>query len=210
VPARRPVKPRGDLAWGRLCSGDANGDHALVTRIRCGDEGAFHELYARYQRRILHLAFSLVGNEHDAEEVVQDALLRVHLGLDGFRGTSSFYTWLHRIVVNVAIDVKRRPFQQRVSWESIAENVEDTRALALPRVQDSDPYEALDRVELARSLVSALCQLPVHHRVVILMREIEGMSYQEMAQELNISRGTIMSRLHHARRRMQRSLANYR
>jgi RNA polymerase sigma-70 factor (ECF subfamily) len=183
-------------------------DDELVGLIRAGDRGAFSRLVERYQRRVQQLALSLVRNEHDAQEVVQDAFLRVHLGLGGFRGTSSFYTWLYRIVVNLAIDVKRRPYRRRVGWESIAECADDSRSFELPRISNSDPHEAMSRLELDQRLTAALTQLAPYHRAVIVMREVDGMSYQEMAENLHISKGTVMSRLFHARRRLQHTLEN--
>jgi len=183
-------------------------DDTLVGRVRGGDSAAFSKLVERYQRRIQQLALSFVRNEHDAQDVVQDAFLRVHLGLRAFRGSSSFYTWLYRIVVNLAIDAKRRPYRQRVAWETIAETADDSRALELPRIRNSDPHEAMTRVELDHRLTVAIAHLPSYHRAVIIMREVDGMSYQEMAECLHISKGTVMSRLFHARRRLQRSLAN--
>lgn len=184
-------------------------DDALVDRTRTGDAEAFTQLVERYHRRILQLALSFVRNERDAEEVVQDALLRVHLGLTSFRGTSSFYTWLYRIVVNLAIDARRRPQRFKIGWESIAEAANDSRALELPRISDSDPYEALSRMELNQRISLAMMQLPPYHQAVIIMREIDGMSYQEMAESLRISKGTVMSRLFHARKRLQRSLSGH-
>ncbi len=183
-------------------------DDELVGRIRAGDTGAFSQLVGRYERRVQQLALSFVRNEHDAQELVQDAFLRVHLGLGGFRGTSSFYTWLYRIVVNLAVDAKRRPYRQRVGWESIAECADDSRSFELPRISNSDPHEAMSRSELDQRLTAALTQLPPYHRAVIVMREVDGMSYQEMAENLHISKGTVMSRLFHARRRLQHTLAS--
>jgi len=183
-------------------------DDELVYRTQAGDRSAFAQLVERYQRRILQLALGFVRNERDAEEVVQDAFLRVHLSITGFRGTSSFYTWLYRIVVNLAIDSNRRPHKQRVAWESIAESANDSRALELPRMINSDPLEALTRMELSQRISMAMTHLAPYHRAVIIMREIDGMSYQEMAESLRISKGTVMSRLFHARRRLQRSLSN--
>jgi RNA polymerase sigma-70 factor (ECF subfamily) len=182
-------------------------DDELVERTREGDTEAFERLVSRYRRRILQLALSFVRNERDAEEVVQDAFFRVHLGLTTFRGTSSFYTWLYRIVVNLAIDARRKPHRHRVGWESIAESANDSRSLELPRINDSDPYEALSRMELNQRISSAMMHLPPYHQAVIIMREIDGMSYQEMAESLRISKGTVMSRLFHARKRLQRSLS---
>ena len=218
----RPPFPRTGLAPGSAADSDfAPGNHTnkrqlksaetddeLVYRIQAGDRGAFAQLVERYQRRILQLALGFVRNERDAEEVVQDAFLRVHLSITGFRGTSSFYTWLYRIVVNLAIDTNRKPHKQRVAWESIAESVNDSRALELPRMVNSDPLEALTRMELNQRISMAMTHLAPYHRAVIVMREIDGMSYQEMAESLRISKGTVMSRLFHARRRLQRSLSN--
>jgi len=146
-------------------------------------------------------------NEHDAQEIAQEAFLRAYLGLGNFRGASSFYTWLHRIVFNLAIDAKRNPYRQRIDWESIAESTDDVRALALPRIRNSDPQEALLQLELRCRLNSALAKLNSFHRAVIVMREVEGMSYREIAASLRISKGTVMSRLFHARRRLQQGLA---
>ncbi len=195
--------PRPDSSEGKC----ADSDDDLVERTRGGDTEAFERLVARYRRRILQLALSFVRNERDAEEVVQDAFVRVYLGLASFRGTSSFYTWLYRIVVNLAIDARRKPHRQRVGWESIAESANDSRSLELPRISDSDPYEALTRMELNQRISSAMMHLPPYHQAVIIMREIDGMSYQEMAESLRISKGTVMSRLFHARKRLQRSLS---
>ena len=111
-------------------------------------------------------------------------------------------------MVNLAIDSNRRPHRQRVAWESIAESANDSRALELPRMINSDPLEALTRMELSQRISMAMTHLAPYHRAVIIMREIDGMSYQEMAESLRISKGTVMSRLFHARRRLQRSLSN--
>ena len=192
----------------RLPQSGHESDDELVVRIRSGDREAFSQLVTRYQRRVQRLALSFVRNEHDAQEVVQDAFLRVHLGLRGFRGESSFYTWLYRIVVNLAVDANRRPFRQGVSWEAIAERVDDSRSFELPRFIDSDPHEAMSRMELDQRLTAALTHLAPCHRAVIVMREVDGMSYREIAEKLHISKGTVMSRLFHARRRLQRTLAN--
>ena len=207
--ANRSVKGRiGSSRTSRAERPEPESDDELVNRIRAGDGAAFSRLVERYHRRILQLALSFVRNEHDAQEVVQDAFLRVHLGLGGFRGTSSFYTWLYRIVVNLAIDAKRRPYRQRIGWETIAECANDSRSFELPRISNSDPHEAMNRLELEQRISSALTHLAPYHRAVILMREVDGMSYQEMAEFLQISKGTVMSRLFHARRRLQRSLAS--
>jgi RNA polymerase sigma-70 factor (ECF subfamily) len=204
----KPTQPAPEQCATRASKPYQESDDELVGRIRAGDPGAFSQLVERYQRRVQQLALSFVRNEHDAQEVVQDAFLRVHLGLGGFRGTSSFYTWLYRIVVNLAIDAKRRPYRRRIGWESIAECADDSRSFELPRISNSDPHEVMSRLELDQRLTLALTQLAPYHRAVIVMREVDGMSYQEMAENLHISKGTVMSRLFHARRRLQHTLAS--
>ena len=190
-------------------SPDSSGltDDDLIARVQAGESSAFNVLVIRYQRRIQQLAITLMRNENDAQEISQEGFFRAYLSIHRFRGESSFYTWLHRIVVNLAIDVKRHPLRQRVDWECIAERVDDTRYLDLPRVSNSDPYEAAVRTELRRGLNAALSKLNSFHRAVIVMRELEGMSYQDMASALRISKGTVMSRLFHARRRLQEFVA---
>jgi len=183
------------------CSGRT--DDELIARVQAGEPSAFNVLVIRYQRRIQQLAITLMRNEYDAQEITQEGFFRAYLSIHRFRGESSFYTWLHRIVVNLAIDVKRHPLRQRVDWEYIAERVDDSRCLDLPRVSNSDPYESAVRTELKRGLNAALSRLNSFHRAVIVMRELEGMSYQDMASALRISKGTVMSRLFHARRRLQ-------
>jgi RNA polymerase sigma-70 factor, ECF subfamily len=181
-------------------------DEELVTRLKGGEIAAFDLLVKRHRHRIYRLALTLMRNEHDAEEVVQDAFMRAFVGLHGFRGTSSFYTWLYRIVVNLAIDARRRVFRQRIDWETIAERADDTRAFELPRIHSADPYEAVVHMELRRSTCAAFSELTAYHRKAIVMRELEGMSYQEISERLHISKGTVMSRLFHARRRLQKGL----
>jgi len=171
--------------------------------VQSGDSRAFNLLVKRYQHRVQQLALSMMRNEQDAQEVAQEAFLRAYVGIRGFRGASSFYTWLHRIVVNLAIDSKRHPPRRQVDWECIDQRSDDTRCLDLPVRSMSDPYQAIQRAEVGRQLNSALALLKPFHRVVIVMRELEGMSYNDMALALRISKGTVMSRLFHARRRLQ-------
>lgn len=178
-------------------------DDELIARVQAGDTDVFDVLVVRHQRRAHQLALTLMRNEQDAQEIVQDAFLRAYAGVHAFRGASSFYTWLHRIVVNLAIDNRRHPLKHRMDWECIAERVDDTRGLEFPKLGDSDPFDVAQRAEIKRQLNTALAQLNPFHRAVIVMRELEGMSYRDMATALRISKGTVMSRLFHARRRLQ-------
>jgi RNA polymerase sigma-70 factor (ECF subfamily) len=179
-------------------------DRELIERAQRGDTPAFAELVARHQRRAFSIAFGLVRDEEDASEIVQEAFLRVYRGLEGFNGAASFFTWLYRIVKNLSIDLMRRPAWQRELSDELAGEQAD--ALFLARLADTDPEDSLRRQELASVVGDAIDALPSYHRAVILLREVEGMSYEEMAVAAGVSKGTIMSRLFHARKKLQRAL----
>jgi RNA polymerase sigma-70 factor, ECF subfamily len=178
----------------------------LIERARAGDKAAFRSLVERHQRRAFAIAVALVRDEQDAREVVQEAFLRVHRGLAGFQGGSSFFTWLYRIVTNLSIDLMRKPGAKKTEWDDSLEIDAEAEIPLLARRDGSDPLDVVRRGEIARRIQAALDELPPYHRGVILMRELEGMSYEEMAEAMGVSKGTIMSRLFHARQKLQRAL----
>ncbi len=182
-------------------------DPILVERARSGDDAAFRLLVERHQQHAFQLACGLVRDEHDAREIVQEAFLRVHRGLRAYKGESSFYTWLYRIVSNLSIDLMRRPFRLRAELETVQDTLGEAADTLLPQLEGTDPIATLQRRELSEQLNAALDALPPYHRGVIVMRELEGMSYQEMAEAMGVSKGTIMSRLFHARQKLHRALA---
>jgi RNA polymerase sigma-70 factor (ECF subfamily) len=185
-------------------------DVELVDAARAGDRDAFRALFERYHRRAYSLAFGVVHNADDALDVVQDAFIKAHKYLDKFEGTSSFYTWLYRIVMNLAIDHLRKHRKSRavdftdtsVKEEDAAVGDEDL----LPKILGGHPGRALVDKEIRLRIEAALEELSDNHRAVLVMRELEGLSYEEMAQVMGCSKGTIMSRLFHARKNMQRRL----
>ena len=181
-------------------------DAALLARAANGDSRAFRELVERHQRRAHSVAYGLVRNPEDAREVVQEAFIRVFRHRAEFAGQASFSTWLYRIVVNLSIDLlrKRSPGKAIEFDESV--DTEGAPDELVPRREGVDPFATLDRKRLIEAMHKALEQLPPYHRAVILLRELEGLSYEEMAAALDVSKGTIMSRLFHARRKMQKLL----
>lgn len=189
------------------------GDHELVQRVQAGDSAAFRALFDRYHRRAFAVAMGVVKNENDALDAVQDAFVKVHKNIDKFQGSSSFYTWLYRIVMNVSIDhVRRTSRRKNLDFDERALHAESEVAgdgALVPNVTDANPGKAALRRELGEAIQSALQELPEHHRAVIVLREVEGMSYEEMAETLEVPKGTIMSRLFHARKKMQTTLAPY-
>ncbi|MCK5798286.1 MAG: sigma-70 family RNA polymerase sigma factor, partial [Deltaproteobacteria bacterium] len=184
-------------------------DNSLVLRCQAGDQRAFKELVSRYQRRVYGIAFGVVRNPEDAMDVAQEAFIKVHRYLDRFKGSSSFYTWLYRIVVNLAIDhLRRRRKAQMVDYDDarLHGDAGGGPDEIVPMSLGADPDRALMRGELRAHLDAALDRLSANHRAVIMMREVEGLSYTEMAEAMSCSKGTIMSRLFHARRNLQGAL----
>jgi len=187
---------------------EAEEDRELIIRAQKGDQAAFRKLVERHQRRAFAIALGLVRDENDARELVQDAFLRVYRGLNTFQGGSSFFTWLYRIVTNLAIDLMRKPGRRDAELVDGQAIDEDADFPLVARIDGADPLDVVRRREIAGRIQTALDALPPYHRGVILMREVEGMSYEEMAQAMGVSKGTIMSRLFHARQKLQRALAD--
>jgi RNA polymerase sigma-70 factor (ECF subfamily) len=186
-------------------------DADLVRRAQGGDHAAFRQLFDRYHKRVYAVAFGVLKNRHDALDCVQEGFVKVHRHLPSFQGSSSFYTWLYRIVMNLAIDqLRRRKTAKPVEFDdSRRDSQEPGDDAIVARLLDENPRKAVIRRELLERVQAALAELPEYHRQVILLREIEGMSYEEMAEALEVPKGTIMSRLFHARKKMQEALKAY-
>jgi RNA polymerase sigma-70 factor, ECF subfamily len=180
-----------------------------VEAARRGDREAFRTLFERYHRRAYALAFGVLRHSEDALDVVQDAFIKAHRYLDKFEGNSSFYTWLYRIVMNLAIDHLRK--HRRIRPVELDEQVLEEGSAddgLLPKLLGGHPGRALVDKEIRHRIDRALAELSENHRTVLVMRELEGLSYEEMAQAMGCSKGTIMSRLFHARKNMQRRLVD--
>lgn len=187
-------------------------DRLLVEQVRQGSRRAFQKLVERYQRKVYALALGMLRNPEEAYDIAQDAFLKAHQNLDKFQGTSSFYTWLYRITVNLCIDQLRKAgradqveFDERIAHEEVGSPADELSGRRL----GFDPVRALSDKELRGRLLGALAQISDQHRVVLLLREVDGLSYKEMAEVLGCAEGTIMSRLFHARKRMQELLREY-
>jgi RNA polymerase sigma-70 factor, ECF subfamily len=190
-------------------------DLTLVRRARSGDQRAFTLLVERYQKKVYAVALGMVKDAEEAMDVSQEAFVKVHRYLDRFKGDSSFYTWLYRITTNTCIDVLRRRGVTSTSSDSV--EYDDTVELDVTEANlgllgsqlDTNPARSALRRELGEKLEDALAQLPEKHRAVLLLRELEGMSYDDLARTLEIPKGTVMSRLFHARAKVQRLLSAY-
>ncbi|HYH28122.1 MAG TPA: sigma-70 family RNA polymerase sigma factor [Actinomycetota bacterium] len=169
----------------------------LLEACRKGDRGAFEELVERTRGQVYTLAYRLVGDRHDAEDVAQDAYLRVYRGLSGFREDARFETWLYRVVTNAAFThLKRRGRFGAVMTEDQEAAVEVVEQGAGPVQQ------TIDRDEVKR----ALEDLPESLRTVVVLRDVYGLSLREIGQEMGISEGAAKVRLHRARKKMKDKL----
>ena len=182
--------------------GRQDGDEAeLIERSRKGDSEAFGVLVERYQRRVVGVALAVVHNQDDAIELAQETFVRAYENLSKFESRSSFSTWLYRIAANLAIDFWRREGRHVVLHGEDAE----TEIGKLPNLT-GDSFKEVSRSELSARLKQALEELTPEHRAVILLREVEGMSYDEISDVLQCPRGTVMSRLHYARTHLRNIL----
>jgi RNA polymerase sigma-70 factor (ECF subfamily) len=193
--------------------GSGPDDREAVDRARRGDPEAFRVLVERHQARAYRLALRVLRDEERARDAVQDAFLKAYVNLDRFEGRSSFYTWLYRLVMNLCLDARRRDQSSRVIETSEAPDLDRLGAPdARPademtfREHEQGPEAALDRGELRAALAQAIDELPDAARETLILREVEGLSYAEISEALGIPKGTVMSRLHYARRRVQELL----
>jgi RNA polymerase sigma-70 factor (ECF subfamily) len=186
-------------------------DLALVSRAKSGEQEAFRALVVRYQRKVYAVALGIVKDPDLAWDVAQEAFLRVHRGLDGFKGESAFSTWLFRITTHLSIDAVRRERRaQKDDLDDLREaDLSDAGEGILATALGTDPRENALRRELAGKMEAALAALPEKHRTILVLRELEGLSYEELAERLGIHKGTVMSRLFHARKKMQAALREY-
>ena len=188
-------------------------DREAVARAREGDQEAFRVLVERYQGRAHRLALRVLRDEEQARDAVQDAFLKVHSNLGRFESRSSFYTWLYRLVMNVCLDAKRRDRSARfVDTPEVGDLERVATPEAIPaseqhwRSHEEAPDDAVGRAELRDAVARAISTLPDAARETLILREVEGLSYTEIAEALDIPKGTVMSRLHYARRRVQEIL----
>jgi len=147
----------------------------------------------------------MVQNREDALELTQEAFVKAYENLDRFKGESSFYTWLYRIVVNLAIDARRRGKRHpTVAIEGGPAGEEFSTVLAAG--ENADPFEQVRALEIGSRVAQAIDELTPDHKAVILLREVEGLSYEDISRVMQCSKGTVMSRLHYARKKLQAKL----
>ncbi len=180
-------------------------DRALVERVQAGESRAFDLLVRKYQHRVLGLIGRMINDWAEAQDVAQEVFLRAYRSINAFRGDSSFYTWLYRIAVNTSknhlVSNGRRPSTTDV------ETVETEHWSGAERMQEhATPEHELLRQEMERSVVSTVEALPEEIRLALTLREVDGLSYEEIAQVMDCPIGTVRSRIFRGRDAVDRNL----
>jgi len=185
-------------------------DAELLRAVLDGDGTAYRGLVEKYQGRVYSMIYGMLRNQEDARDVTQEAFVKAYRNLASFRLEASFYTWLYRIAMNLAIDLTRkRKRRERAGFDDgIAQR---DGAGGISEVHNEEgPGRALERKQLFSQIMTAMEQLPEDQKQVVLLRELEGLSYKEISEVMEIPEGTVMSRLFYARKKLQKLLAGER
>jgi RNA polymerase sigma factor (sigma-70 family) len=182
---------------------------SLVRRAREGDLGAYDDLVRRYQERIYATIYHMTSNHEDANDLAQESFIKAFQALHSFKGGSSFYTWIYRIAVNKTINfLKQRKNRAQMSLNDLDFNAEhDPDLVAL--ISDKTPRRDVGLAELQEKLNAAMQKLSEHHRLVVTLHDVQGLSHEEIAKIMECNIGTVRSRLFYARQQMQAYLSDY-
>ncbi|MEW6377172.1 MAG: sigma-70 family RNA polymerase sigma factor [Thermodesulfobacteriota bacterium] len=175
----------------------------LISRCQQGDQDALKEIFDQYHKKVYRIAYGVVRQREDALDIVQEVFIKLFRSIRNFKGRSKFYTYLYRMAVNTAIDHSRKMGKFPPS------SLDEEGAFQPSDEVEKRPDRILIHKELEEKLNLTMRKLPVDQRKALLLREVEGLSYKEMAESLECSIGTVMSRLHYGRKRLQELLRNY-
>src|SRR5882724_648668 len=201
--AREPQEPAEELAAAPV------EEMVLVERARQGDLGAYDDLVRRYQERIYATIYHMTSNHEDANDLAQEAFIKAYQALKSFKGGSSFYTWVYRIAVNKTINfLKQRKNRVHMSLNDLDINAEHDPDL-VSLVSEKTPRRDVSLAELQEKLNEAMQKLSDHHRLVVTLHDVQGMSHEEIARIMDCNIGTVRSRLFYARQQLQAYLSDY-
>ncbi len=180
-------------------------EQELLSRAKNGDTEAFGELICQNERKIYALTFRMVGNREDAEDLAQEAFLNAWRGLQSFQGESSFSTWVYRLATNACIDYIRRQKRRQEVEDTTPLEYEDGDSLSLPDTT-FEPQRKLEQREVQERVQEGLKRLSDDHRKILILRELSGLSYDEIAVSLGLDTGTVKSRIARARNSLRKIL----
>lgn len=180
----------------------------LISRSKAGDIEAFEELIEAYQKKIFSFAYRIIGNYEDAADMAQEALIRIYKSIGGFKEQSSFSTWIYRITTNVCLDeIRRRKSKKEYSLDEEVQ-MDDGQLKRQVMSDDPGPEEVFEKEELRSIVKNAIDKLPEEQKVVITLRDIQGLSYDEIAEVLDCPGGTVKSRISRARQALKKVLSS--
>ena len=184
-------------------------DSVLIQAVLDGDPSAYRGIVERYQGRIYSVVYGMLRNPEDAKEVSQEAFVKAYHKLSTFRLESKFYTWICRIAINLSIDLLRK--KKRRDHTEFDEGIAatDSSGSVLEAYHSDRPDKAMERSEIHRRIIEEVEKLPSEQKQAIVLREIDGLSYREISEIMNIPEGTVMSRLFYARKKLQEALAEF-
>jgi RNA polymerase sigma-70 factor (ECF subfamily) len=175
----------------------------MISRCQQGDQEALKEIFDKYHKKVYRIAYGVVRQREEALDIVQEVFIKLFRSIKNFKGKSHFYTYLYRMVMNTAIDHARKTGKQFISSLDEEGSFEPSDEL------EKGPERILLQKELEEKVKWAMEKLPAEQRAALIFRDVEGLSYQEMAEAMGCSIGTVMSRLHYGRKRIQELLKDY-
>jgi RNA polymerase sigma-70 factor (ECF subfamily) len=186
-------------------------DDELVARTQAGDPSAFDELVIKYSPRVYGLIYNMTSNHEDTNDLMQDVFAKAYRSIAGFRGRSSFYTWIHSISVNMTINfIKKRNRRRHMSLDDADSGVQhDKEFIEVTASVTASPSREANLRELQKRLNEVMQKLSVEHRAVVTMFDIQGMPHAEIARIMGVSEGTVRSRLFYAHRQLQNFLEDF-
>ena len=185
-------------------------DQTLVARTQSGEAAAFDQLVIKYTPRLYSLVYNMTSNHEDTNDLLQDIFAKAYRSIRGFRGKSSFYTWIHSISVNMTLNfLKKRGRRYHLSLDDVDASIQNDREF-LELTATSSPVREADLSDLQRRLNEAMMKLSDEHRAVVTMFHIQGMPHAEISKILGVSEGTVRSRLFYANRQLQNYLDEFR
>ena len=175
----------------------------IISRCQQGDQQALKEIFDKYHKKVYGIAYGVVRQREEALDVVQEVFIKLFRSIKNFKGRSHFYTYLYRMVMNTAIDHRRKAGKQFMS------SLDEEGSFEPTEEAEKGPERILLQKELEERVSLAMNKLPDEQRAALIFRDVEGLSYQEMAEAMGCSIGTVMSRLHYGRNKMQELLKDY-
>ncbi|MDZ7410244.1 MAG: sigma-70 family RNA polymerase sigma factor [candidate division KSB1 bacterium] len=186
----------------------AHDETELVLLAQQGDQAAFQQLYRRWARNLYALAYHMLGNHQDADEVLQETFLRVFRHIARLRSPEAFPAWIYQITVNLCMDFRK--LRTRVRWQPLEHDADGPSPFELATTKwVRNPHQVLENKELLAEITAAIAELPEQQKAVILMHEVEGLSKKMIAEVLQCSLVTVRTNLHHARKKLRKRLALY-